>query len=143
MDYLSRRLEQKLNEALMRQKSVLLLGPRQTGKTTLLKRLPLDLSITLAQPAVRQRYERNPGNLTGEIEALARSMGRRPLVVLDEVQKVPDLLDAAQYGVDIAYGPSKQKGAEMVTSREVAKQDIEGAFSAYEKSKKQGSNEII
>ena len=100
MDYLSRRLEAVINETRLRQKSILLLGPRQTGKTTLLKRLPLDLSVTLAQPTVRRRYERHPGELTGEIEVLARSLGRPPLVVLDEVQKVPELLDAAQDLID-------------------------------------------
>lgn len=36
-EYWSRKLEHHIQEALGRHKSILLLGPRQTGKTTLLK----------------------------------------------------------------------------------------------------------
>ena len=37
MSFLARNVEKRLRQALARQKSVLLLGPRQTGKTTLLQ----------------------------------------------------------------------------------------------------------
>lgn len=56
----------------------------------------------MVQPAVRQRYERNPSLLAGEIEALPRSTGKPPLVVIDEVQKVPSLLDVVQDIIDRA-----------------------------------------
>ncbi len=80
--------------------SVLLLGPRQTGKTTLLQRLAPDLTVGLAAPPTRHRYERDPGALTGEIEALTPRRGRLLLVAIDEVQKVPALMDVAQDLID-------------------------------------------
>ena len=73
VDYIPRALEPELRRQLSRRKSVLLLGPRQTGKTTLLSRFPADLRVELLLPEVRQRYERNPGQLLGEIAALPRN----------------------------------------------------------------------
>jgi predicted AAA+ superfamily ATPase len=52
MEYIPRRLEAALTEQLGRGKSILLLGPRQTGKTTLLGRLPADLTLSRVVPAV-------------------------------------------------------------------------------------------
>ncbi len=101
MEFIPRRQEEKIRRALGRNKSVLLLGPRQTGKTTLIQRLNGDLAISLVRPDVRQRYEKNPSLLAGEVEALPRKgSSRRPLVLLDEVQKVPELLDVVQDLID-------------------------------------------
>jgi uncharacterized protein len=69
MEYVPRALEPELRRQLGRRKSVLLLGPRQTGKTTLLARFPADLRVTFDLPDVRLRYERAPGQLLGEIAA--------------------------------------------------------------------------
>lgn len=66
-----RTIEPRLGRALERGKSVLLLGPRQTGKTTLVEALKPDLLLNFLQPAVRQRYERTPQRLGAEVEALA------------------------------------------------------------------------
>jgi predicted AAA+ superfamily ATPase len=93
--------EPRLRKSLERGRSVLLLGPRQTGKTTLLERFEADLSLNLMRPEVRQRYERAPELLGSEVEALrAPARGRRPLVVLDEVQRVPELMDVVQDLID-------------------------------------------
>lgn len=101
MQYIPRLLEQQIQNALRRNKSVLLLGPRQTGKSTLLGRLQSDLTIRFVQPDVRLRYEKNPATLTGEVEALSVKRSRSlPLVLLDEVQKVPKILDVVQDLVD-------------------------------------------
>jgi len=101
MKYIERGLEERIGHHLERGKSVLLLGPRQTGKTTLVARLPADLRLSLVQPDVRQRYERSPGQLTAEIEVVrARARHWPPLVILDEVQKVPVLLDVVQDAID-------------------------------------------
>lgn len=100
MDYIIRTLEKPLKAALARGKSILLLGARQTGKTTLIQRLAADLTISFIQPAVRLRYEQNPSLLTGEIEALAEDKKGIPLVIIDEVQKVPEILDVAQDLID-------------------------------------------
>lgn len=98
---ISRSVEIRMRRALERQKSVLLLGPRQTGKTTLVESLRPDLLLNFLRPEVRQRYERSPQMLGAEVEALAERMrGRRPLVVLDEVQRVPELVNSVQDLID-------------------------------------------
>jgi len=101
MKNINRVIEFRLRQALERQKSVLLLGPRQTGKTTLVETLKPDLLLNFLRPEVRQRYERAPHLLGSEVEALAgRVRGHKPLVVLDEVQRVPELVNAVQDLVD-------------------------------------------
>jgi uncharacterized protein len=58
MAYIKRAIEDKLHEALARGKSILLLGARQTGKTTLLKNMHLQsLSYSLLDPELRLRFE--------------------------------------------------------------------------------------
>ncbi len=100
MNYTDRAIEPAINRALARGRTLFLFGARQTGKTTLTGRIPAALRISLAQPDVRLRYEKAPGLLRGEIEALPADGPLPPLIVLDEVQKVPELLDAVQDLVD-------------------------------------------
>ena len=101
MKYIQRLLEEDIRHALHRHKSVLLLGARQTGKTTLTQRFNPDLLISFIQPDIRQRYEKAPSILKGEVEALRPQKGaKRPLIILDEVQKVPAILDAVQDLID-------------------------------------------
>jgi len=100
MTYLPRKIEKNITAALRRNKSVLLLGARQTGKTTLLDQLKSDLNISLAQPHVRHRFEKDIALLCGEIEALSESKKNIPLVIIDEVQKIPEILDLAQDFID-------------------------------------------
>jgi len=100
MQKFNRNITPAIQVALKRDKSVLLLGPRQVGKTTLLRELPCDLAISLARPALRQQYERNIESFSQEIEALATKLNRNPLVSVDEIQKVPELMDAAQDLID-------------------------------------------
>ena len=100
MHYIPRKIEQNINVALKRNKSVLLLGARQTGKTTLLNQIPTDLYISLALPTVRQRFEKDLALLLGEIEALHTKKAKIPLIVIDEVQKIPEIMDLAQDLID-------------------------------------------
>jgi len=98
---LPRVISSRLRGALARGKSVLLLGPRQTGKTTLVEPLRPDLLLNFLRPEVRQRYERAPHLLGAELEARAgRSRRRKPLIALDEVQRVPELVNVVQELVD-------------------------------------------
>ena len=99
MNYIKRSLEKNFNDALLRGKSVLLLGPRQTGKTTLVNHFKPTWSLSFIRPDIRQRYEQSPGLLTGEIEALSEK-NPDPLVALDEVQKIPQILDVVQDLID-------------------------------------------
>jgi len=69
-------------------------GPRQSGKTTLLKRrFPEAHRIDLLRTDERMRYELQPSRLREEVRAIPRD--RR--IVIDEIQKVPTLLDEVHY----------------------------------------------
>lgn len=102
MQYVPRAVEGLIQNTLSRGRSLFLFGARQTGKTTLVRKLNPQLAISLVAPDVRLRYEKAPALLRGEIEALTShsTSARVPLVVLDEVQRVPDLLDVAQDLID-------------------------------------------
>jgi predicted AAA+ superfamily ATPase len=99
--YIHRLIEQEIKTTLDRGKSILLLGARQTGKTTLIERLGSDLNISFLLPSVRLRYEKKPDLLVSEINELnERQPQKNLLVILDEVQKVPAMLDVVQYCID-------------------------------------------
>lgn len=99
VQYIKRLLDKNIKRSILKGKSILLLGPRQTGKTTLIKQSPSDLYISFIRPDVRQRYEKAPELLFGEIEGKSKKR-KLPLVVLDEIQKVPIMLDVVQDIVD-------------------------------------------
>jgi len=66
-----------------------------------MNRFASDLSISFIQPDIRQRYEKAPHLLKGEVESIHEgSSKKRPLVILDEVQKVPGILDVVQDLID-------------------------------------------
>lgn len=99
--HIKRQIRPLVVESLDRGKSILLLGPRQTGKTTLISSLDTDLSINLIRPQTRHQYEKHPDSLFQEIESLEAPPGKRiPLVAIDEIQKVPMLLDSVQDLID-------------------------------------------
>lgn len=95
-----RAIKSKIEQTLSFGKSVLIFGARQTGKTTLSKQFQLDYSISLLRPALRNQYTRYPDQLIQELEALAKKLLKPPLVLIDEIQKVPALLDVVQYLID-------------------------------------------
>lgn len=97
MSFFKRTLLSSLQAQLSRGKSVLLLGPRQTGKTTLVSHLRVDFEISFLLQRTRLLYEKDPDHLVHEIEALGK---KKPLIFIDEVQKVPDLMDVIQYLID-------------------------------------------
>lgn len=77
------------------QKSLLLLGPRQTGKSTLLRRtFPEAAYIDLLEADTFRRLSAHP-------EQLRQSL--RPgqnVIIVDEVQKLPEILDEVQLMID-------------------------------------------
>jgi len=78
-------------------KSVLLLGPRQVGKSTLLHSLRPDLILNLASPATFRHYVSRPEQLEQELRAAGTGVRT---VLLVEVQRVPPLLDIVQVILD-------------------------------------------
>ena len=79
----------------------LVFGARQTGKSTLLRKLLPEAALWLdfSRPAERSEYLRNPDLLVQRCQALPKS--RRPAtVVVDEAQNVPAIFDAVQYLYD-------------------------------------------
>lgn len=76
--------------------SCFLWGPRQVGKSTLLKELfPAARTYDLLLSTEFERFTRNPALLREELLA-SPPKGSSP-VILDEVQKVPALLDEVQW----------------------------------------------
>lgn len=96
----ARDIKPKIEQTLSFGKSVLIFGARQTGKTTLSKQFRLDHTISLLRPALRNQYALNPDQLIHEMKALKKRLSKLPLVLIDEVQKVPSLLDVVQYLID-------------------------------------------
>jgi predicted AAA+ superfamily ATPase len=94
-----RRYSKIIDEILLRGKSLLVLGPRQVGKTTLLTNSSYDLKITLLHNKSRQRYEKNPDILIKEVEAL-KTTSKISRVFIDEIQLVPALLSTIQWLID-------------------------------------------
>lgn len=74
--------------ALMARKSHFLLGPRQTGKTTLIAdALPGVRSYDLLDSRVFLELSRSPQRLVEELDATTR------IVAIDEIQRLPELLN--------------------------------------------------
>lgn len=77
-------------------KSILLLGPRQVGKSTLARALSPRLLVDLADEQEFLGFAKDPGRLRREVDAL-----RGPsTIVIDEVQRVPALLNTVQSLID-------------------------------------------
>jgi predicted AAA+ superfamily ATPase len=80
-------------------KSLLLLGPRQTGKSTLVAQLEPDLTINLFHEPTYLEFARNPHELEERLAALPAGTVHRS-VLIDEVQRLPSLLNTVQVLLD-------------------------------------------
>lgn len=75
-------------EQLLERKSHFLLGPRQTGKSFLIRHaLPAARVYDLLDHAVYLAFSRDPSRLGQEVT------GTNELVVIDEVQRLPQILN--------------------------------------------------
>lgn len=83
-------------------KSILLLGPRQTGKSTLVRGLLPDLEINLAHEPTYLEFARNPRELEERLGG-----GAYKTVFLDEVQRLPGILNTVQVLLDDRRGSLK------------------------------------
>ncbi len=79
--------------------SFFLWGPRQTGKTTLLRRRYSDCRwLDLLKSEEYIQYSTHPERLRQEIEAEGPNPGQQ--IIIDEVQRVPDLLNEAHWLIE-------------------------------------------
>jgi uncharacterized protein len=98
MRYLRRTIADSLIDRLRREKMAVVTGPRQAGKTTLCERLvPENLHLPAAyisfdDPDERIRFQKAGVSVLESIDA--------PLVILDEVQKIPSLFDPLKFVFD-------------------------------------------
>lgn len=90
--YIKRSLSSALNKS---RKSILLLGPRQTGKSTLIETLKPDLTINLAHEPTFIEFAKNPNELEQRI-----NLNKMKTIFLDEVQRLPSLLNTVQVLAD-------------------------------------------
>jgi len=110
----------------------ILFGARQTGKSTLLKRLMPDdaFCINFADPEERNRHIAQPGLLARQCQALPQKKTPQT-VFIDEAQTVPSVFDAVQslYDADksrwrfVLCGSSarklRQTGANLLPGRSI------------------------
>ncbi len=89
---IARQIEPIIREQIGKYSVLTITGPRQSGKTTLIKNLFADLPyFSFENPDVRKQIERDPRNLFA-------THGHR--MVLDEVQRYPEMLSYIQGIVD-------------------------------------------
>jgi uncharacterized protein len=75
--------------------SILLLGPRQTGKSTLLRNMKPDLEINFADEKVFLQFSSDPDRLRGLLR-----LSKAQIIFIDEVQRLPSLLNTIQALID-------------------------------------------
>ena len=92
-DMKPRALSRVIRKALRTFPAIVVTGPRQSGKTTLLKALCADTHafVSLEDPDVRIRAKEDP------LQFLARY---KPPVIIDEIQYVPELLSYIKTRID-------------------------------------------
>ena len=119
-----RDLQHPIHQALQRSPAVVLLGPRQVGKTTLARRI-----AGLHADAVFMDLERESDRAAVSHPELFFPPLRQRLVVLDEVQAIPELFRALRPEIDAdrragrmlllgsASGPLLQQSSESLAGR--------------------------
>ena len=93
MNYISRWLEQRIKDALTANPVVVLTGPRQVGKSTLLENADFLKDwryLTLDDPDIFEQAQEDPKGLLLEDKP----------TIIDEIQRAPELLLTIKYFVD-------------------------------------------
>lgn len=99
-------------------------GARQTGKSTLLRKLlpQTALWVDLSRPGERAEYLRNPDLLVQQCRALPKSKSPA-IVVVDEAQNVPDLFNGVQH----LYDSDKKRWGFVLCGSSARKLRVTGA----------------
>lgn len=96
MEIIQRRLQLRLPKG----QSAFLWGPRGIGKTTYLKqRFPRSLRYSFLRSDLFLEFSKNPALLREQLLAAGSGALRHP-IILDEVQKVPQLLDEVHWLIE-------------------------------------------
>ncbi|MCX6124969.1 MAG: AAA family ATPase, partial [Proteobacteria bacterium] len=109
----------------LQKSSTFLFGPRMTGKTSILKAIDQAVYINLLDVKLQLDYRTNPSAFWEQLNAIPKSS----LVIIDEIQKIPELLDVVQMAIDdldhrfILSGSSARKlrrsGANLLGGRAI------------------------
>jgi predicted AAA+ superfamily ATPase len=101
---IQRRIKEKLGDG----KAILLIGPRQTGKTTLIEEIlkEFEASITLNcdDPFIRENLE------NASLSQLKRIIGKNEVVFIDEAQRVKNI------GITLKLITDELKGIQLLVS---------------------------
>lgn len=81
-------------------KSLLLLGPRQVGKSSLCKLLNPKITFNLADESLFLEFAKDPGRLKRELNVLSKET----LILVDEIQRLPSLMNTVQMIIDQSEG---------------------------------------
>jgi predicted AAA+ superfamily ATPase len=91
----------RLNLPPVLEHSFFLGGGRKTGKSTLLGlQFPKAHTIDLLESDAFQRYSQRPQRLREELDALDLQGISPELIIIDEIQKVPALLDEVHWNIE-------------------------------------------
>lgn len=82
-------------------KSILLLGPRQVGKSTLAGQLKPDFTLNLADEELFRQHVTDPGLIKRIVAGLGCPTA---VIVIDEVQRIPSMLNTLQAIIDTNRG---------------------------------------
>lgn len=123
---ISRDLEIKIKNAAQKVGVISIMGPRQSGKTTLAKKaFPKHEYYNLEDIRTRERIIADPKTFLSE-----HDNG----LILDEVQKYPELLSFIQVVIDEEYAPARFviTGSENLLLSEKVSQSLAGRISIFE-----------
>ena len=126
MDYLRRSLEDIIRDSAETRKAVLVTGPRQSGKSTLLKKLyPNRAEVTFDDPYEEDQARNNPEMFM---------MLHEPPVTFDEVQYVPELFRYIKMKCDASEenGMFMLSGSQPFRLMELASESLAGRVSIVE-----------
>ena len=131
MEYIKRAVTDNIITRLKHRKIIAVTGARQTGKTTLCKNIIPSLLnspfkyFTFDDPDERIRFKNNAVSILERI--------KEPLVILDEIQKIPELFDPLKYVAD-KEGQDKKfiiTGSSQILLLKSIKETLAGRISLF------------
>lgn len=124
---ITRKIKAELLACASEYPAVTILGPRQSGKTTLAKMVfPKRIYLSLEDPDVRRQAQQDPRGL---LEGIGRGGA-----ILDEIQRVPELLSYLQGLIDADREPGRfiLTGSHQLELHEAITQSLAGRTAVLE-----------